>query len=134
MKAALEEAERASTARTTAKRPRTPTAPRSIGCTDALQSRYAARFVLPAFALLLLVLFSPVGYGLWFSLFRIQYGAPTDFAGLENYIRLLDDPVLRARSSAAPCTVAGGRITIVISLALAVWINRLRRVSASSCR
>ncbi len=93
------------------------------------QSRYAgAVYVLPAFALLLLVLFSPVGYGLWFSLFRIQYGAPTDFAGLENYIRLLDDPVLAGTlKRSAVFTAAAVALTIILSLALAVWINRMSR-------
>jgi len=83
-------------------------------------------YVLPAMALLMLVLFSPVLYGFWFSLFRIQYGAPTDFAGLENYARLLDDPVLAAtleRSALFTCTAVA--LTLVIALALAVWINRL---------
>jgi ABC-type sugar transport system permease subunit len=83
-------------------------------------------YVLPALALLGLVLFSPVVYGTWFSLFRIQYGGPTDFAGLENYVRLLDDPVLfgtlRRSAVFTCCSVA---LTLLISLALAVWINRL---------
>ena len=93
------------------------------------QSRFAgAVYVLPAFALLLLVLFSPVGYGFWFSLFRIQYGAPTDFAGLENYLRLLDDPVLAGTlKRSAVFTASAVALTIILALALAVWINRMSR-------
>lgn len=83
-------------------------------------------YVLPALAVLMLVLFSPVFYGFWFSLFRIQYGAPTDFAGLENYARLLDDPVLAGTlKRSAVYTVTAVALTTGIALALAVWINRL---------
>jgi len=83
-------------------------------------------YIVPAFALLGLVLFSPVFYGLWFSLFRIQYGAPTDFIGLDNFLRLLDDPTLggtvrRSAVFAASAVV----LTVTISLALAVWIHKL---------
>ncbi len=83
-------------------------------------------YIVPAFALLGLVLFSPVFYGFWFSLFRIQYGAPTEFIGLGNFMRLLDDPALggtvrRSTIFAALAVV----ITVSISLALAVWIHKL---------
>ena len=83
-------------------------------------------YIAPAFALLLFVLFSPVIYGFWFTLFRIEYGAPTDFIGLGNYVRLIEDPTLlptlsRSGVFTAACVV----FTIMIAMALAVWINRL---------
>ncbi|CAH1665525.1 carbohydrate ABC transporter permease [Chelatococcus asaccharovorans] len=83
-------------------------------------------YIAPAFALLLFVLFSPVIYGFWFTLFRIEYGAPTDFIGLGNYVRLIEDPTLlptlsRSGVFTAACVV----FTIIIAMALAVWINRL---------
>ncbi|MHA6732401.1 hypothetical protein [Devosia sp. A369] len=60
-----------------------------------MQSRFmGVSYVLPAFAVMTFVLFSPVFYGLWFSLFRIQYGAPTDFIGLGNFVRPFEDPSL----------------------------------------
>lgn len=83
-------------------------------------------YIAPAFALLCLTLVSPVGYGLWFSLFRIEYGAPTDFAGAANYIRLLDDPSLGPTLLRSVLfTGAAVGMTIAIALALAAWIHRL---------
>ena len=84
-------------------------------------------YLAPAFALLALTLLSPAVYGLWFSLFRIEYGAPTDFIAFGNYTRLLADPslgptVLRS----LVFTSASVALTIVIALTLAVWINRLK--------
>jgi len=91
----------------------------------------AFMFTVPAFALLGLVLFAPAAYGLWFSLFRIEYGAPTVFAGAANYLRLLDDPELgRTLLRSAVHTAASVVAAIAIALALAVWIARLRATTA----
>ncbi|MBZ6078240.1 carbohydrate ABC transporter permease [Microvirga puerhi] len=92
-----------------------------------MHSKYAGiHYIVPAFALLTLVLFSPVFYGVWFSLFRIQYGSPTDFAGLDNFRDLLSDPTLPATlHRSAIFTAAAVSITIALSLALAIWIHRL---------
>jgi ABC-type sugar transport system permease subunit len=91
----------------------------------------AFMFTAPAFALLGLVLFAPAAYGMWFSLFRIEYGAPTTFAGLANYLRLLDDPELgRTFLRTAVHTGASVAIAIAIALLLALWIARLRATAA----
>ncbi|MCO5090993.1 carbohydrate ABC transporter permease [Bosea sp. (in: a-proteobacteria)] len=92
-----------------------------------MYSRYAGLpYVVPAFALLGMVLFSPVFYGFWFSLFRIRYGAPTDFIGLGNFTGLLSDPMLGGIvSRSAVFTALAVLLTIVIALALALWIHRL---------
>lgn len=92
-----------------------------------MHSRHAGlTYIVPAFALLGLVLFSPVFYGFWFSLFRIQYGAPTDFVGLDNFVRLLDDPTLGGTLSRSTVfTVFAVLFTILIALALSVWIHKL---------
>ncbi len=92
-----------------------------------MHSRHAGLiYIVPAFALLGLVLFSPVFYGFWFSLFRIQYGAPTDFIGLDNFLRLLDDPTLGGTVRRSAVFAASAvTFTVVISLALAVWIHKL---------
>lgn len=83
-------------------------------------------YIAPAFALLGLVLFSPVLYGIWFSLFDIKYGAPTSFAGLGNYVRLFEDPALGwTLVRTAVHTSLSVVITIVLALALAVLIDRL---------
>ncbi|SFZ85416.1 multiple sugar transport system permease protein [Devosia enhydra] len=92
-----------------------------------MQSRLTSMsYVLPAFAAMTLVLFAPVIYGFWFSLYRIQYGVQTGFIGLGNYARLLTDPSLGAtfwRTVVfASATVA---LTTAIALCLAVWINGL---------
>jgi len=83
-------------------------------------------YIAPAFALLGLVLFAPVFYGGWFSLQRIQYGAPTGFLGFDNYAKLFDEPELLATLVRTFIhTGASVVVTIVIALALSVWINRL---------
>lgn len=83
-------------------------------------------YIAPAFALLGLVLFAPVFYGGWFSLQRIQYGAPTGFLGFGNYAKLFDEPELLATLGRTFVhTGASVVVTIVIALALSVWINRL---------
>lgn len=83
-------------------------------------------YIAPAFALLGLVLFAPVFYGGWFSLQRIQYGAPTGFSGFDNYAKLFDEPELLATLGRTFVhTGASVVVTIVIALALSVWINRL---------
>lgn len=83
-------------------------------------------YIAPAFALLGLVLFAPVFYGGWFSLQHIQYGAPTGFSGFDNYAKLFDEPELLATLGRTFVhTGASVVVTIVIALALSVWINRL---------
>lgn len=88
-------------------------------------------FTAPAFALLGLVLFAPAAYGFWFSLFRIEYGAPTAFAGVANYARLLDDPEL-ARTALRTVVHTSASVigAILAALALAVWIDRLKAGTA----
>ncbi len=81
----------------------------------------------PAFALLGFVLLSPVVYATWFSLHRIEYGAPTSFAGFYNFRRLLEsDTLVPTFLRTALHTGLSVILTIVVALALAVWIDRLR--------
>lgn len=83
-------------------------------------------YIAPTFALLGLVLFSPLFYGLWFSLHSIRYGAATGFSGWRNYERLFDDPELGATLLRTLVhTGSSVVLTIAIALALSVWINRL---------
>lgn len=94
-----------------------------------MHSRYTGLlYVVPAFAALLLVLFSPVFYGFWYSLHRIQYGVPMNFIGLANYGKLFADPNLPGTFVRTlvhtSCSVI---LTAAISLALAIWINRMER-------
>ncbi|MFJ9038376.1 carbohydrate ABC transporter permease [Streptomyces sp. NPDC102406] len=51
-------------------------------------------FTVPALVLFLLLVLAPILYALYVSLFDWGgFGAPSDFAGLDNFSRLLDDPV-----------------------------------------
>ncbi len=82
--------------------------------------------IAPAFALLALVLISPAGYGVWYTLFRIEYAAPTDFIGLQNYRWLLEETRFAGLlSRSAVFTASAVAITTAIALALAAWIHRL---------
>jgi multiple sugar transport system permease protein len=84
-------------------------------------------FFAPAFALLGFVLLSPVVYGVWFSLQRVEYGAPTGYGGLVNFRRLFDGEGLADTfGRTALHTGLSVAFTIVIALALAVWIDRLK--------
>jgi ABC-type sugar transport system permease subunit len=84
-------------------------------------------YVLPALAVMTLVLFSPVFYGFWYSLFRIQYGAQTDFIGLGNYARLFTDPAMGATLvRTVVFTLSSVALTTTIALCLAVWINSIK--------
>lgn len=92
-----------------------------------MNSRAAAiTYIVPAFGLLSLVLYSPVFYGFWYSLFDIRYGTPTGFAGADNYIRLFGDPEL-GRTALRTAIFTGSSVlaTVLIALALALWIHRL---------
>lgn len=81
----------------------------------------------PSFALLGFVLLSPVVYAAWFSLQRIEYGAPTYFAGLYNFERVFAGDELAATFGRTLLhTGASVALTIAIALALAVWIDRLK--------
>ena len=75
--------------------------------------------VAPSFALLGFVLLSPVAYAFWFSLFRIEYGAPVSYWGLRNFERLLEDHTLVATfGRTALHTGSAVVLTIVVALTL----------------
>jgi ABC-type sugar transport system permease subunit len=83
-------------------------------------------YVVPAFAALSLVLFSPVFYGFWFSLHRIRYGVPTTFAGLDNYAHLFaGDEFAATLGRTFVHTSLSVLLTVTIALALAVWVHRM---------
>jgi multiple sugar transport system permease protein len=52
-------------------------------------------FVLPTMVLVSAVLFYPLGYALYYSLFAYTLGAVPEFVGLRNYVRVLLDPGFR---------------------------------------
>ena len=93
---------------------------------SARQATTSFVYLAPSFFLLGMVLFSPVVYAFWFSLFRIEYGAPVAFGGLENFEHLLSDPTL-GHTFGRTVLHSGSAValTMVLALALACWIHRL---------
>jgi len=83
-------------------------------------------YIVPAFSALLLVLFSPVFYGVWFSLHHIRFGTVGNFVGLRNYSYLLTDPTFSGTISRTVFhTSLSVILTVAISLALALWVHSL---------
>jgi ABC-type sugar transport system permease subunit len=91
------------------------------------QRWFGLTLIAPAFALMALVLLSPMVYGFVYTLFRIEYAAPTEFIGLGNYLHLLEEPALGATvwRSAVYAALAVA-LTVAISLGLALIIHRMR--------
>ncbi len=92
-----------------------------------MRSFALAAYIGPSVLTLAALLISPVLYATWFSLHRIEYGTPGDFIGLANYALLLHDanlPPMLGRT--ALFTAASVVLTLVVALALACWIDRLR--------
>jgi len=84
-------------------------------------------YVAPAIGLMFAILYFPSLYGLYYSLFDVQYLLPTGFVGLANYAALLDDPevvpvVLRSALFTACAVVA----TVSLALLIASWIDSLK--------
>jgi ABC-type sugar transport system permease subunit len=86
-----------------------------------------AWYVTPAMLLIALVLIAPAIYGVYFSLFDIKHLQANKFIWFKNYEYLFTDPqfpevVLRS----LVFSVFAVGLTIVVGLAAAVWVNRLR--------
>src|SRR5712691_2421202 len=80
---------------------------------------FGPALVVPAAALLGLLLAYPLGLGVWLGFEDAKIGAPGAFIGLENYQYLLDDPVFRLTAiNAALYSV----VTVVLKLALGLWL------------
>lgn len=84
-------------------------------------------FVSPAMLLIALVLIAPSIYGAWFSLHRIRFLEATDFIWFENYVFLFTDPhFMPVVVRTMVFTIVSVVLTMVIGLALAVWVNRIK--------
>lgn len=88
-------------------------------------------YVSPAILLIVFVLVAPTLYGLYTSLHDIRYLRAQDFVGLRNYQDLIEDPEFPAVivRSIVFTTFAIG-LTVVVGLAVAMRINRMRGVLA----
>ena len=98
-------------------RPRNPLAGRS--------ARTGMLFVLPAFALFLVFRFGPAAAGILLSLFRFGVEGSFSWAGSENFVRLIADPVFwRALSVTLTYVLFSVPVSIALSTVLALGLRR----------
>lgn len=86
---------------------------------------YGWLLLLPALALLVLFTHYPAVANLWHSFFSTPKGPrPAVFVGLDNYRALVEDPIFWQALSNNLWYAAGTiPLSIVIALAMAVWVN-----------
>ncbi|HEX9572517.1 MAG TPA: sugar ABC transporter permease [Myxococcales bacterium] len=86
---------------------------------------FGPALVVPAAALLGLLLAYPLGLGVWLGFQDAKIGAPGTFIGLENYQYLLDDPVFRLTAlNTALYTVVTVALKLALGLGLALVLNQ----------
>lgn len=92
---------------------------------------FSIAYVVPAMAVLILFLVVPLFYTLYCSLYNLDYLVQGDFVGLGNYIRLLEDPrILKSLLFTIKITLISTALSIVIGLALALWVDRQKGLFA----
>ena len=82
-------------------------------------------FILPAALWVLAFTIFPFFYGLYLSLFNVQFGVEDQFIGLGNYSRALEDP--RAHNSITVTLIfvfVGVSIQLVLGMLVALLVNR----------
>ena len=88
-------------------------------------SWFGPALVVPAAALLGLLLAYPLGLGVWLGFQDAKIGAPGAFIGLENYQYLLDDPVFRLTAiNTALYTIVTVALKLALGLGLALVLNQ----------
>jgi multiple sugar transport system permease protein len=86
---------------------------------------FGPALVVPAAALLGLLLAYPLGLGVWLGFQDAKIGAPGTFIGLENYQYLLDDPVFRLTAiNTALYTIVTVALKLALGLGLALVLNQ----------
>src|SRR5438270_3879571 len=86
---------------------------------------FGPALVVPAAALLGLLLAYPLGLGVWLGFEDAKIGAPGTFIGVENYHYLLDDPVFRLTTiNTALYTIVTVMLKLALGLALALLLNQ----------
>src|SRR2546430_961082 len=86
---------------------------------------FGPALVVPAAALLGLLLAYPLGLGVWLGFEDAKIGAPGTFIGLENYQYLLDDPVFRLTAiNTALYTIVTVALKLALGLGLALVLNQ----------
>ncbi len=86
-------------------------------------------FVLPAFVYLLFFWGYPAGYALLLSLTDATFGpGTTHFVGLQNYLRLLQDPLFRiALKNSSVLFIASVLLEVSLGLAVALYLSEAGR-------
>ena len=88
-------------------------------------SWFGPALVVPAAALLGLLLAYPLGLGVWLGFQDAKIGTPGTFIGLENYQYLLDDPVFRLTAiNTALYTIVTVALKLALGLGLALVLNQ----------
>ncbi|MGX1933484.1 carbohydrate ABC transporter permease [Microbacterium resistens] len=94
------------------------------------EARIALLFVLPAFLLFLAFRFGPTVVGVALSLFEYDISGEIAWKGLENFQRLVADPLFwRALSTTVLYTVFAVPIALVLSTVMALGVRRSFRGS-----
>lgn len=84
-------------------------------------SRAALPFVSPALALMGAVVLIPAVYVFWLSFQSSTFGAQARFVGLENYVKILQDPYFwRALANTALVVLAVVHVELLLGLAVAL--------------
>lgn len=85
-------------------------------------------FLAPALLGLIIFLLIPLGWGIWISFTRYTPGTPSVFIGLENYIRVFDDEIVRAAFGVVFRYALGViPFLVVVPLLMAFPLNRAFR-------
>ncbi len=92
---------------------------------NRLNQLYAWLMLLPALLMLLAFTYLPTVTTLWHSVFYPARGSqPAQFAGLDNYRMLIDDPVFwQALSNNLWYALGTVPLSIALALAMALWVN-----------
>ena len=86
---------------------------------------FGPALVVPAAALLGLLLAYPLVLGVWLGFEDAKIGAPGNFVGIENFTYLLGDPVFRLTTiNTALYTVVTVALKLALGLLLALLLNR----------
>src|SRR5262245_16035160 len=92
-----------------------------------LEQERVLGYVLLAPALVLLVIFVayPFAFGLYISMTDSRIGHPGDFIGLDNFVRLLDDPTFRQTvANSFLYTIITTIVKLVMGMVMALLLNR----------
>lgn len=87
--------------------------------------RRSLGFILPFLAIEIILVAVPLGIGLYYSFFRVDYFELTQFRGLGNYVRVLTSPMVLASFATTAVFSAFALIfTLTVGMGLALHLER----------